>query len=285
MDKRKVLKKLYSVALNLVTTIGDMLKVLIFSKPLKLMNHVEQVESAENCLVLGNGPSIRNSLDEILKKRSTSQVMALNFFCNSEEFFLIKPEYYCICDPVIFNSNKGFDLLPSKMKSFIENLNEIDWICSLYFPSHFNHQYVLNKIENPNVKKIEYNSTTLNGKTKITNWFYRKNLGMPTPESVIIPAIFLSINNQFKRIYIYGVDHTWAKFIEVDENNNSSFLLEHFWGKDDRTKSDRNISSFFKSQHRLFNSHDQLEIYAKSRNIKIINKTNTSLIDSYDRDE
>lgn len=271
--------------MNLVITISDVLKVLIFSRKLKRSNYQRRKQSLENCLVLGNGPSIKESLNEIRQKRLESNIMAVNFFCNSKEFFVLKPEYYCICDPVIFNSTKGLDLLPKQIESFIQNFNKIDWNCTLYFPNHFKEEYVLNRLKNSNINKIKYNSTPINSNTKITNWFYRLNLGMPTSESVIIPAIFLTINNEFNKIYLYGVDHTWAKFIEVDENNNSSFLLEHFWGKDDRTKSDRNISNFFKSQHRLFESHHRLQKYACSKLSLVINKTPNSLIDAYERSE
>lgn len=284
MSIRIFLKKTYKVGVQLSQSVFNILKVISLST-LKSTDVVKAEKLSSTCLVLGNGPSIRDSINEITRQSFNTDIMALNFFCLSKEFFDIKPNHYCICDPRIFNSHEGFDLIPDKLEGFIRNLNQITWKCNLYYPNHFDEKFVIHQLTNPSIVKIKYNSTPLEGSSRLSHFFYKRNLGMPTSESVIIPAIFISINLNFNKIYLYGVDHTWAKEIEVDNNNSSSFLLKHFWGDDKRSKSDRSISKFFESQHRLFNSHDQLEIYAKSKDIKIINKTDASLIDSYDRDE
>lgn len=262
-----------------------MLKILFFSR-FSIVNKQNTIfKNYETCLVLGNGPSIKQDLNEIIKLRSNSDIMALNFFCNSPEFKRFKPVLYCIADPVIFSSAKGKEILPDAINDFIKNFNKIDWNCDLYYPKHFDRKFILNKITNPLVRKRSYNSTPLNSNYKLTHLFFKYGLGMPVPESVIIPSILITINQRFKKIYLFGVDHSWAKNLEVDDNNSSSFLLNHFWGNDSRTLSDRGMSDFFMSQYRLFSSHDQLKKYSEYRNVKIINKTKKSLIDSYDRNE
>ena len=285
MKVRTFLKILYHHAIESFVLILDLLKILFFSIP-SIFNKVKLTQiKSESCIVLGNGPSIKEDLKEILDLSLNSDVMALNFFCNSEEFQQIKPGLYCIADPVIFNSIQGEEILPNAIGDFIRNFNKIDWHCDLYYPKHFDRKYVLNKIKNPLVRKIPYNSTPLSSRHKLTHLCFKYNLGMPVPESVIIPSIFITINQRFKKIYLFGVDHSWARYLEVDGSNNCSFLLSHFWGNDNRTRSDRGMSDFFMSQHRLFSSHEQLKKYSAYRNVKIINKTKTSLIDSYDRYE
>lgn len=261
------------------------MKILFFSIPSIFKKNKISPLKFKTCIVLGNGPSIKEDLKEILDLSLNSEVMGLNFFCNSQEFQEIKPGLYCIADPVIFNSIKGKQILPNALEDFIKNFNKIDWYCELYYPRHFDRKHVLDKIKNPSVRKIPYNSTPLNSNNKLTHLFFKHGLGMPIPESVIIPSIFISINQGFKKIYLFGVDHSWARYLEVDDNNNCSFLLSHFWGNDSRTHSDRGMSDFFLSQHRLFSSHEHLKKYSDYRGMKIINKTKKSLIDSYDRYE
>jgi hypothetical protein len=258
--------------------------LIFFFSSLKTSRRINNISTQKKkCMVLANGPSLQTEIDYVLSKRISYKIMALNFFCNSEYFIKLKPDYYCIADPVVFSSHEGALKLKSKVDFFIKSFNQINWECKLFYPGHFDTTIVLDKINNPFVEKIKYNSTPLTSKSKFIFFLYSKSLIMPVPESVIIASIFITINMAFKKIYLFGVDHSWITDFKVYQDNTSSFTLDHFDSKYLKTNNDRSVSEFMVSQYRLFKSHDVLEEYSNYRNTKIINKTLNSFIDSYEK--
>ena len=283
MNFRTLFKTIYNKLTNYLNVVKGLLLIMLFSS-LKTSRRINNISThKKKCMVLANGPSLQNDIDFILSKRISCNIMVLNFFCNSEYFKKLKPDYYCIADPVVFNSPEGALKLKSKLDFFIKVFNQIKWECKLFYPSHFDTTIVLDKINNPFVEKIKYNSTPLTGKSKFIFYLYSKSLLMPVPESVIIASIFITINMSFKKIYLFGADHSWITDFKVYEDNTSSFTLNHFDSKDIKTNNDRSVSEFMVSQYRLFKSHEVLDEYSNFRNTKIINKTLNSFIDSYEK--
>jgi hypothetical protein len=283
MNFRVLFKLIHKKLTESLNIIKGLFLILFFSsfKTARKMNNI--YTQKKNCMVLANGPSLKSELRSILNDRTSYELMVLNYFCLSEYFFQLKPEYYSIADPIVFNSAEGVLKYKSKVDSFIQSLNQVNWTCKFFYPSHFDTSIVIDKINNPFVEKIKYNSTPLSSKSIFIFRLYSKNLLMPVPESVIIPSIFIIINMSFKNIHLFGVDHSWVTDIKVYEDNTSSFMLDHFHGKDSKQKIDRSISEFMLSQHRLFRSHEILQKYANFKKVKIINRTMNSFIDSYER--
>lgn len=94
----------------------------------------------------------------------------------------------------------------------------------------------------------------------------------------------------FKNIHLFGVDHSWVTNLKVYKDNTSSFVLDHFQEtvnggnrKDSKQKNDRSVSRFMLTQYRLFRSHEILQKYADFKKVKIINRTQNSFIDSYEK--
>ena len=277
---RNFIKVAYVLVFDVIQIFNSVLSVILFSS-LTASKKIEKTKKGGGCFVIANGPSLNEEVDYIKINREINSVLALNFFCNSKLFFGLKPEYYCISDPLVFNSKDGYERIPENIDRFIENFNKVDWNCTLFYPQHFKTSFILDKIKNDKITLRGFNSTPLYGKSKIIFHLFKKNLGMPIPESVIIAGIFLVINMGFKNVELFGVDHTWINDFKVSASNSSSFNLEHFYGSNTRTKSDRSVSEFLISQHRLFKSHEILETYSNYRNSNIINHTQNSLIDSY----
>ena len=279
---RNLIKIVFNLVVYYINIINSLISVFLFTS-IFVSRKMKNLKKSGDCFVIANGPSLNDELDFIKKYRKSNSILVLNFFCNSNLFFSLKPEFYCISDPLVFNSNVGYKKIPDTIDNFIGNMNKVNWDCTLFFPQHFKTSFVLDKIKNENVKFQSFNSTPLYGKSTIVFNLFKKNLGIPIPESVIIAGIFLVINLGFKNIELFGVDHSWITDFKVDSTNSSTFNLKHFYGSNKRYKSDRSISEFLISQHRLFKSHEILEKYSKFRNSNIINHTQNSLIDSYEK--
>ena len=280
---RRRIKNLEAQLRSYISIIQGILMVLFFSS-FKTGRKLKNLKAKQrNCIVIANGPSLDKEINSIIQNRDSSELMALNFFCNTEYFKLLKPEYYCIADPGAFNSKNKNPILQKRIKNFLESFNEIDWECHLFYPHHFDKSIVLDSIKNPLIKKHKYNSVPLSSNSKLIFYLYSRGLLLPIPESVIISSIYLAILLSFEKIHLFGVDHSWIKDFKVNKDNTTSIRLEHFGDSTDDTDNEKSISKFMISQYRLFNSHDVLNTYSKHKNVQIINNTFASYIDSYKR--
>lgn len=281
MRKRKLARNIYKLALDLVRDFQGLVLAILFSsyRAARLLNRVKR--KSQGCMVLGNGPSLKGQLEFIKANRKEYDVLGVNFFCNSDAFWELKPDLYCIADPVVFNSSDAKDIIQQRVDQFVANFNAIDWDCFLFYPVHFNQGSILESIDNSFVKKTPYNSVPVSGKSYMIHCMYSLGLAMPTPESVIIPAIYLPLTLGFRKLILFGTDHSWISDFKVKADNSSSFCLDHFTGKEIDTQNDRSVSEFMLSQYRLFHSHDCLRWYADFKNCDISNATIDSFIDVY----
>ena len=194
---RNFIKVAYVVVYDFIQIFNSILSVILLSS-LTVSRKIKKIKKGNSCFVIANGPSLNDEIDYIKRNKKHNSLMTLNFFCNSKLFFDLKPEYYCISDPLVFNSNDGYERIPENIDSFVENFNRINWECTLFYPQHFKTSFVLDKIKNDKITLRSFNSTPLYGKSNIIFHLFKKNLGMPIPESVIIAGIFLVINMDLK---------------------------------------------------------------------------------------
>ncbi|MDC0280902.1 hypothetical protein OAL03_05020 [Akkermansiaceae bacterium] len=290
MKPRTLFKIFYAKLIEYVNMIKGLFLALFFSSFKASRKMSKMHAQKKGCMVLANGPSLKGNLVHIQNERASCELFVMNYFCLSEYFFRLKPEYYSVADPLVFNSAEGVLKYKSKVNSFIRALNQVDWPCKLFYPSHFDADIVIDKINNAFIEKIKYNFTPLSSESRFIFRLYSKNLLMPIPESVIIASIFIAINMSFKNIHLFGVDHSWLTDFRVYENNTSSFTLDHFQEavnggnrKDSKQENDRSVSDFMLSQHRLFRSHEILQRYSEFKKVKITNKTLNSFIDCYEK--
>ena len=86
---------------NLGASAKGVVKIILQSRP----THTEKAVDAEKPLIiLANGPSLRQTIDEygvVLKEFPT---LAVNFAANTPEFRSIKPNYYVLADPHFFKA-------------------------------------------------------------------------------------------------------------------------------------------------------------------------------------
>lgn len=118
---------------------------------------------------------------------------------------------------------------------------------------------------------------------------FKKNLAIPGVITVAQLGIYAAINNGFEEINLYGVEHNIICSLFVNDKNQLCSKEEHFYNSSATLKpmlSDGKpykIAKYLLETGALFHIHDLLRNYADSLNVKIINCTPMSMIDSYDR--
>lgn len=245
----------------------------------------------DKMIVLANGPSLKDELPELAGlDNSNIDFVVLNYFGNDAAFFKIKPKHYCFADPMFFRkthrSVKALELL----KALDDNVN---WAMNIYIPSNLHNNFLkFSSLTNKNINIIKVNTTQYKGRNKLIKHFLFKNgLSTPNISTVANLAIYVALNKGPKEIDVYGIDHTFFDGLCVNDENQVCTIEKHFYNNSTNLKPIRrndNDKVFKMSEYvtmigDMFKSHDALSGYAKYLDIKLINKTKESLVDSYSR--
>ncbi|MCM1319983.1 MAG: hypothetical protein NC217_06335 [Muribaculaceae bacterium] len=238
----------------------------------------------DELVILGNGPSLRHTIDTEMPALMSRQRLAVNFAANSPEFRKLKPQLYVLADPHFF---VGVDTDPNVARLWT-NLADVDWEMSLYVPGKMV-KLVRSRLNNDLTVK-GFNLTPAEGMSALVYPLYNSGLAMPRPRNVLIPSIMIGIREGFKTIYIAGADHTWSKTLEVDEENRVVTVQPHFY-KDNAEEKTRVTSTYanyhlhdiLQSLYVAFRSYHQIQAWAQRKGVRIINITPGSFIDAFPR--
>lgn len=248
------------------------------------------------CSVLGNGPSLNESLDQHFDFIKDTETVCVNNFAHAEVFARLQPQNYVISDPNYFlftEQTTDRDDIRRTLSIFLER---VDWPMTLYVPHFAKGSYLLRQIErgNTNINVVYFNYTVVNGFTGLKYWLYAKGLGMPQAQTVIIAALTLMINRKFDTIYLFGADTSWHEQIRLNDQNQLLIKQIHFYDKpkdvrhepvysDAQRQRTFSMASQFLSLHKVFRGYEVLRDYADHRGVTILNASAKSYIDAFER--
>ncbi|MGM9846436.1 MAG: 6-hydroxymethylpterin diphosphokinase MptE-like protein [Muribaculaceae bacterium] len=260
---------------NVVDSFLAIGKMLLQSRPTK----IAKVSGDKPLIIMGNGPSLRQTLTDYAELLKKSETLAVNFAANSPEFFEIKPKYYVLADPHFFKG-KGND----NVRRLYENLAKVDWNMTLFIPRKEN------AAELSNLTIEKFNMVGIEGWHQIQNFAFTHALAMPRPRNVLIASIMVAIFKGFKEIYLVGADHSWLQTISVNEQNEVVSIQPHFYKEEKkeetRIKSEYSaypLHQIIYSFYIAFRAYHQIRRYADTHAITIYNATPASFIDAFER--
>lgn len=237
-------------------------------------------------VIMGNGPSLRTTIDNDFEWLVSHDLMAVNFAANSEEFFRLRPKYYILADGHFFSSIQT-DI---NVRKLWDNFSRVSWGMTLMIPVRFKH-LVKPLLMNASDLKLRYfNLTPVEGFRWLNHLLFSAGLGMPRPRNVMIPAIIEGIRLGYGKIYICGADHSWTKTLDVDNNNLVISIQPHFYADNEsehkrvrETYKDLRLHDVLGSMVVTFRSYWEIAVYAKKKKVEIINATPGSMIDAFPR--
>ncbi|MBN8825811.1 MULTISPECIES: hypothetical protein [unclassified Spirosoma] len=250
------------------------------------------------CSVLGNGPSLNESLAEQFDFIKQTEIVCVNNFAHADIFTRLQPQDYIISDPNYFvftEQTTDRDDIRQTLTVFRERVN---WPMTLYVPHFAKGSYLLKTIEqsNPAISVVYFNYTVVRGFQRLVHWLYARGLGMPQAQTVIIAALALMINRKFERIYLFGADTSWHEQIRLNDQNQLLIKQIHFYDKpkdvthqpvysDAQRQRTFSMASQFLSLHKVFRGYEVLRDYADDQGVKIINASAKSYIDAFEREK
>lgn len=238
-------------------------------------------------IILANGTSLNDTVAENRQFIENKTLMAVNFSVLSPMFRELKPELYLIADPL-------FWIVPEKRDSlFVALAKNTDWDLHLFIPVRASGNKEWQKIvsTNPQIHIHLYNTTPVEGFNALSNFLYRKGLGVPRPHNVLIPSIAIGLRLPFRKIYLAGADHSWLPEISVTEDNQVLMHQKHFYdntsSKADTVKQEdlnpARLHTILYHMHVAFKAYFTLLDYARTLGKEIINITPGSFIDAFPR--
>ncbi len=287
MTVEKKYKSTSSFISKCINTLVSLVKIILISKFGKKLPKA----TTESCVVLGNGPSLKQSLEKHADFFKQHPLVCVNSFSVTEEYTMLKPLYYVILDYSFWKSDDKHIL------STLEAIKQkTTWEMYLFVPQMSASSKRFEKFcaENKNIKLCYFNYTVFKGFDSIANYFYRKNLAMPQSQNVLVASLFLSINVGYKKIYLFGADHTWHQTLLVNEQNELCLKQVHFYEQEEKI----NLVPFYKGAHlketfrmdeifvtwaKVFWGYLMLNNYANKQNAKILNASEISFIDAFER--
>lgn len=249
------------------------------------------ITKTKNIIILGNGPGLKDNLEQdmhVLKKNDT---FAVNKFCLTSEFPLVKPKYYLLLDPAFYiKKNSSIKFLGLHKKIIDSFITKIDWEMTLFVPARTDMKEDWDTLTSHNkhitVRYINNNAAV--GFKSIVFTLFRYNLAMPVTQNVLVGAIFLSLNIGYKNIYLLGVEHSWSEDIRVNDKNQLYIRNKHYYDevetifyKGIEQKEIWKMHEILLAWSKVFMSYFVLQDYAKKLNAKIYNLTAESYIDAF----
>lgn len=241
--------------------------------------------AGEELVILGNGPSLRHTLDCEMPALMRRSRLAVNFAANAPEYFDLAPQFYVLADPHFFD---GRDTDPN-VERLWANLGRTRWPMTLYVPCR---RVAMARalLQGSPVTVKGFNLTPGEGARALVYPLYAAGLAMPRPRNVLIPSIMIGIREGFRHIYIAGADHTWSRTLGVDEHNRVVSIQPHFYKDDDKEQTrvsteyaGYHLHDILRSLYIAFRSYHQIAAWAARRGVGIVNVSPGSFIDAFPR--
>lgn len=249
-------------------------------------------------IVIGNGPSLKKTLEKNVETLKSLDCIVVNHFCESEYYKELKPKYYLLADPAFFGKIDNYsDYLKKKIRKFIVTIvNETFWDLNLIIPnSAIGSEFIERCKANKYIHPYYYNPFDIcyyDESEKFELW--NKNLIAPPMRNCLNTCLWFSIFLKFKYVYLIGADSNWLDLIHVDQSNNSVYTMyEHFYDKPkklplyyDDLKPElgtMKLYEFLEQHSKTMKIYWDLYEYSVYNNVKIYNSSEYSLIDAFER--
>ena len=268
---------------NMSASIASLLKVTLLSKS---ASHSSDEGKGKELIILGNGPSLRATIDNDLDTLLSHDLMAVNFAALTDDFLKLRPKYYILADGHFFNA---FHSDPN-VKKLWERISNVSWRMTLLIPIRFKHLVKPLIMNSTSIKLRYFNLTPVEGFKWLKHLLFSIGAGMPRPRNVLIPAIMEGIRLGYDKIVLYGADHSWTKTLDVDKDNFVVSVQPHFY-KDNEDEHKRvretykglRLHDVLGSMTIAFKSYWEIAVYAEKKRVEIINATPDSMIDAFRR--
>ena len=296
--KKTYRKTLWLIRKNMAMTVASIDALLSAVINYRFQSFKPYITNCDECLVLGNGPSLKEVIKDLPVLRKGRDLFCINWFAITDYYTKIKPSHYVFLDPAFWFYEVSDELSKKRDELFNKIEKATNWPLLLFLPHIAKTDRGWKRLSNFNNSNITicyyyHNGIGSNVYTSIRHFLYKYNAGTPSVYNVLIPTIFLATNLGYKKIFLFGADHSWFEQIFVGSDNVLYKKDEHFYNKQENKipiyKAVPRCNEVFKVYEicdiwsDIFEGYIILEEYARQKGVKIYNASSKSYIDAFER--
>lgn len=256
-------------------------------KPYKLFRH-------EKLVVAMNGPSLLEDLDKV--DIEADQFLVANHFADLDIFTNIKPNFYVFSDPYFWHQNVTKSLADKREKTFERITELVNWNIVIFLPNNDSFNTISKRLSsNTYVNCVRFNGSgyPFSKASKFTRTLWGLGLFSPFAQNVLIHSLYSAVMLSPKKISIIGANFSFHESIYVDQlNNEFSKIRKHVYGEKmekaftDYSETDyAKVSNEFLALYRCYRTLEGVKLLSNDKMIPIINLTENSYLDMFDRNE
>ena len=271
-------------------------KKLLFIHRSLVRGMLPQIEhSSERMVIIGNGPSLKRTMEKYKKQISECDIIVVNEFGATDYYEALKPSIYVFADPAYFTLP---DNIKESVLSLFENIvTKTTWRLHIIIPFSYKNSKCLEIFgQNKNITIDCYydGEKNIGNKTKFEAW--DENLIAPPAQTVLNTCIYLSIYWNYKEVFLVGADSSFLESLRIDQITNDIYINNsHFYQEEDVYSSDyydasKGIKMEGWSLHNLiwaygnmFKMYEELKEYADYKGVNIYNASEYSWINVFER--
>ncbi|MFW0886804.1 UNVERIFIED_CONTAM: hypothetical protein MKS84_08870 [Pseudomonas sp. JL1] len=270
-------------------TLVSLVLILAFSRRVPSKSDAKRIEKI---IILGNGPSLRNDLDAVVKRSGdkTTDICAVNDFAFSDVFSDVRPSIYVLADPNYWMEGASAELNARRLLLLNIFSEKVTWPMDVMLPVEAKECPLFNGLASDFVTYSFYNRTPVSGFNWFRFRFFDYGLGMPPPFNVLIAAITLAIAKDYKKIFILGADHSWHEELTVANEKDVLVAQKHFYDNAvDRKPVYKEgsetftVGELFIRWGKVFKIYEILALYASYKNAEVYNLSRKTYIDAFPR--
>jgi hypothetical protein len=255
----------------------------------------KHIKKGDTLFVLGNGPSLKEQLENSLSIITSAPVLCVNHFASSEYFEKIKPSVYVGIDPGLFMPTNEKEVNEQSIALWNTLRLKTQWNMDIVIPSQFrNNERIIPLKENPYINLLFVNmvdcSPYWNDKNRF-KLFNKNKIAFPAM-NVLNTSLGLAIFWKYKNIVLLGADSSWHEDIELDQQTNILYTVDpHFYKDvqkrivyiDTEAKIQAKVHEIFDCLKIAFESYWLLKKYADFNSVSVFNGSGKSWIDAFER--
>lgn len=234
----------------------------------------------ERIVIVGNGPSAKLFPYEKIRNNGF-KFCCVNFMGLNKDLFLrIRPEYYCIIDPLFFENDDRED---DRVIQLLQAFESVEWKITLIC-----YKESMHNINNKNIRYAFINRNTYGGiLNKFKVFLYMNNKATPGLQNVVVAAVYYFLITKSEVIVMTGVEMDWFRECAVDIDNNAYESISYCYGKSKNDLSKLRIVNkgefylYFYYVYLTFLSFYHIDKLAGTSDTRIYNACTDSLLDMF----
>lgn len=293
----KVATSIYRAGLKSYETATSLLySALRFRRRARMAFRMDDGTRADAVVVAMNGPTLAEDLGRIdanFPAETRIDYAVANHFADTKYFAMRRPTHYFFSDPYFWDDASDPVLIEKRIVTFDRIVKETRWPIRVYFPAHANPAKLVDHFsDNEMIELHPFNAASLPAEySSLLGAVWKNDLCAPYGQNVLIHAIYGCIQLGYCQIGVAGAGFSFHKQIHVDQDDNTFMQHQrHVYGEsterayvDQKQTKHATVSNEFKALYNAFRSLEAVSIYARLRGCEVVNYSNYSYLDMFDR--